>query len=87
MQIQVETPGQRPIQQMQVIQKVRSATELPLVIQPGMQVRAVTRGTGSVTFDGTAPTMTITATNSDNQAVSDGGTSKDGALSGDVHFK
>ena len=42
--------------------------------------RAVTRGTGSVTFDGTAPTMTITATNSDNQAVSDGATSKDGAL-------
>ena len=37
--IQVETPGQRPTQQMQVIQKVRSATALPLVIQPGMQVR------------------------------------------------
>ena len=42
--------------------------------------RAVTRGTGSVTFDGTAPTMTITAANSDNQAVSDGGTSNDGTL-------
>ena len=41
---------------------------------------AVTSGSGSVTFDGTAPTMTITATNSDSQAVSDGATSKDGAL-------
>ena len=41
-----------------------------------MQVRAVTRGTGSVTFDGTAPTMTITAAE-----ISDGGTSNDATLS------
>ena len=76
MQYTVEIPGQRPTQQMQVIQKVRSATALPLVIQPGMQVRAVTSGTGSVTFDGTAPTMAITAAE-----ISDGGTSNDGTLS------
>ena len=43
---------------------------------------AVTSGTGSVTFDGTVPTMAITAAE-----ISDGGTSNDGNSLTDVHFK
>ena len=67
---------------MQVIHQVRSPSALPLADTAGNAGTAVTSGTGSVTFDGTAPTMAITASE-----VSDGGTSNDGNSLTDVHFK
>ena len=78
----METPGQLHIQQMQVIQQVRVSFSIAFSDTAGNAGTAVTSGTGSVTFDATAPTMAITAAE-----VSDGGTSNDGNSLSDVHFK
>ena len=49
---------------MQVIHQVRVSYSIAFSDTAGNAGTAVTSGTGSVTFDGTAPTMAITAAES-----------------------